>query len=195
MDAADRRGIPRLEPPTVEESRHRVVGGQLVLVVRAPDDQDEEEADDRRPPRDRDVDDREQPAEDDLGAERLPERRVEDAASSSRPSPSRRAIVIALRPTSMAHRTNAPPAAAASVASEGRAPSRGPAKRYGDDAADDGRKRHDRVVAERAEPGHLSGSRCSIVATAATQPAATGPPRAIAATMNGRWNVRTAWPP
>ena len=29
----------------------------------------------------------------------------------------------------------------------------------------------------------------------ATQPAATGPPSAIAATMNGRWKVRTEWPP
>ena len=43
--------------------------------------------------------------------------------------------------------------------------------------------------------GTSRSSRSSMVAIAATQPPATGPPRAIAATMNGRWKVRTAWPP
>ena len=55
----------------------------------------------------------------------------------------------------MAHRTNAPPAAAASVRARVEHGPDGPAKLHGDDAADDGRKRHDRVVAERAEPRHL----------------------------------------
>ena len=57
----------------------------------------------------------------------------------------------------MAHSTSAPQAAAASMASAGSSTaSKWAAKLRGDEAPDDSRKRHDRVVAERAEPGHLA---------------------------------------
>ena len=42
--------------------------------------------------------------------------------------------------------------------------------------------------------GASRSSRRSNEAMNATQPPAIGPPRTIAATMNGRWNVRTPWP-
>ena len=58
-------------------------------------------------------------------------------------------------------------------------------------------------IAARARPAWLASmpyhgasrsSRRSNEAMNATQPPAIGPPRTIAATMNGRWNVRTPWP-
>ena len=63
------------------------------------------------------------------------------------------------------------------------------------DAADDGRECQAGVVGERAVPGDLTQlAPFDASQTMATIAPAAGPPRAIAAMMNGRWNVRTPWP-
>ena len=106
---------------------------------------------------------------------------------------SRRPTTTSVIPTSMAQKTNAPPRVATSVAS---GLSNGPATPARIDMTTSPPTTPDRArmawLVSVPNQGTSRSSRTSMVEMAATQPPATGPPSVIAATSNGRWNVRTA---